>query len=118
MMAKSSDLLISGGLVVTGDGVTRADILVSDGKIKELGQDLSNRPAARVIDASGNYVLPGGLDSHAHPIFADKMDTYSICAAYGGVTTVLPFIGSETYRHEIFDNHWGCLLYTSPSPRD
>ena len=47
MMAKGSDLLISGGLVVTGDGVTRADILVSDGKIKELGQDLSNRPAAR-----------------------------------------------------------------------
>ncbi|MQF80239.1 amidohydrolase family protein [SAR202 cluster bacterium AD-493-K16_JPT_193m] len=111
MMAKSSDLLISGGLVVTGDGVTRADILVSDGKIKELGQDLSNRPAARVIDASGNYVLPGGLDSHAHPIFADKMDTYSICAAYGGVTTVLPFIGSETYRHEIFDNHWGVRDY-------
>ena len=39
------------------------------------------------------------------------MDTYSACAAYGGVTTVAAFIGSETHRHEHFGNAWGVRKY-------
>ena len=111
-MAESiADVLIQGGLSASGQGITRADILVCDGKVSEIGDNLSNRSAKRTVDASGKYVLPGGLDSHAHPIYADKMDTYSICAAYGGVTTVVPFVGSETHRHELFGNHWGVHSY-------
>ena len=111
MATSTADVLIQGGLLVSGQGITRADILVCDGKVNEVGDNLSHRSAKRTVDASGKYVLPGGLDSHAHPIYADKMDTYSICAAYGGVTTVVPFVGSETHRHELFGNHWGVKSY-------
>ena len=111
MTAQLSDLLIKGGLLVSGEGITRSDVLISDGKVEELGTDIPDSKARNVIDAKGRYILPGGIDCHAHPIFGDKMDTYSICAAYGGVTTVHAFIGSETHRHEHFENTWGIRKY-------
>ncbi|MQF69776.1 amidohydrolase family protein [SAR202 cluster bacterium AD-804-J14_MRT_500m] len=109
-MGQSTDVLIKGGLLVSGDGITRSDILVKDGRVNEVGLDLPIA-GARVVDVAGKYVLPGGIDSHAHPIFADKMDTYSICAAYGGVTTIVAFIGSETHRHQMYGNAWGDRTY-------
>ena len=111
MTSSSADVLISGGLLVTGVGITRSDILVSDGKVAEVGPDLSDRAAQRTIDASGRYVLPGGIDAHAHPVHADKMDTFSVCAALGGVTTVIAFIGSEMFKHERYGNAWGMQDY-------
>ena len=111
MTTQLSDLLIKGGLLVSGEGITRSDVLISDGKVEELGTDIPDSKARNVIDAKGRYILPGGIDCHAHPIFGDKMDTYSICAAYGGVTTVHAFIGSETHRHEHFENTWGIRKY-------
>ena len=111
MTTEHADILIKGGLLVSGEGISRTDILISNGKVAELGQDLSSRQVNQTIDATGKYILPGGIDSHAHPIFGDKMDTYSICAAYGGVTTVAAFIGSETHRHEHFGNTWGIRKY-------
>ena len=89
-MAKA-DCVIRGGLVVSGDGITRADVLVGDGKIQQVGENLK---AAREIDASGKYVLPGIIDAHSHPVYADKMDTFSLLAAYGGITTIIPFFGN------------------------
>lgn len=110
-MSERADVLIKGGLMVSGDGITRNDMLIRDGKVAELAPDLSDREVGKTIDASGSYVLPGGIDSHSHPIFGDKMDTYSMCAAYGGVTTVGAFIGSETHRHYHFNNKWGQRKY-------
>ena len=89
-MAKT-DCVIRGGLVVSGKGITRADILVGNGVIQQVGENLE---APKAIDASGKYVLPGILDVHNHPVYADKMDTFSISAAYGGVTTIIPFFGN------------------------
>jgi len=89
-MAKA-DCVIRGGLVVSGKGITRADILVGNGVIQQVGENLE---APKAIDASGKYVLPGILDVHNHPVYADKMDTFSISAAYGGVTTIIPFFGN------------------------
>jgi dihydropyrimidinase len=89
-MAKA-DCVISGGLVVSGQGITRADVLVGDGKIQQVGENLR---AAKEIDASGKYVLPGIIDAHNHPVYADKMDTFSLLAAYGGITTIIPFFGN------------------------
>lgn len=111
MSAQIADVLVMGGLLVSGDNVTRADVLISDGGVREVGPDLSGRDARRVIDAAGRYILPGGIDSHAHPVYGDKMDTFSMCAAYGGVTTIVAFIGSETHRHERFGNTWGLRKY-------
>ena len=89
-MAKA-DCVIRGGLVVSGKGITRADILVGNGVIQQVGENLE---APKAIDASGKYVFPGILDVHNHPVYADKMDTFSISAAYGGVTTIIPFFGN------------------------
>jgi len=86
-----ADCVIKGGLTVNGKGVTKGDILVGDGVVQQIGEDLQ---APKVIDASGKYVLPGIIDAHCHPVYADKMDTFSIAAAYGGVTTIIPFIGN------------------------
>ncbi len=100
-MAKA-DWVIKGGLIVSGKGIAKGDVLVGDGVVQQIGENLQ---APRVIDASGKYVLPGIIDAHCHPVYADKMDTFSIAAAYGGVTTIIPFIGNLVA--------WGCAGKTS-----
>ena len=104
MAAEKADVLVTGGLLVSGQGISRRDISIKDGRVLELAGDLSQREAGRTIDASGRYVLPGAIDAHCHPVYADKMDQYSICAAYGGVTTVIAFIGNVSA--------WGFSGYT------
>ena len=89
-MAKA-DSVIKGGLIVNGKGVSKGDILVGDGFVQQIGDNLQ---APRVIDASGKYVLPGIIDAHNHPVYADKIDNFTLAAAYGGVTTIIPFIGN------------------------
>ena len=83
--------VIKGGLLVSGQGITKGDILVGDGVVQQIGEDIT---APEVIDATGKYVFPGIVDAHCHPVYADKIDTFSISAAYGGVTTIIPFIGN------------------------
>ena len=90
----SPNYLIRNGLIVSGNGINKNDILIVDGTIQKIGEIQGNILAKRVIDASGKYVLPGIIDTHCHPVYADKMDTFSRSAAFGGVTTVIPFIGN------------------------
>ena len=92
MTQQQADYLISGGLTVTGDGIARQDILVSAETISAIGPELSATSAERVIDASGKYVLPGIVDPHNHPVNTDRMDSFSVSAAFGGITTVIPFV--------------------------
>ena len=90
-----ADYLIKGGLAVSGSGIARQDVLVRGEKIAAVGDDLSGEQAQHVIDASGTYVLPGIVDAHNHPVYSDKIDTMSVAGAYGGVTTVIPFIRND-----------------------
>lgn len=90
------DLVVRGGLVVTPDGVRRADIAVLDGRIAEVGA--ASGPAARTVDATGLFVLPGGVEPHMHVEndflgleTANDFFTQSVAAAHGGVTTVFDF---------------------------
>ena len=87
----NADCVIKGGLIVSGKGISKGDILIGDGIVQEVGDNLQ---APKVIDASGKYVLPGIIDPHNHPVYADKIDTLSLAAAHGGVTTIIPFIGN------------------------
>ena len=64
------DLIVRGGIVVgaeptSGDGLTRADIGVADGKIAVISPDLEGA-GDEEVDARGLYILPGVIDSHAH----------------------------------------------------
>lgn len=95
MSTQGADYLFSGGLVVRGAGITREDVLVRDGKIAAVGTDLRTDGVARTIDAGGTYVMPGIIDAHNHPINSDRIETFSLSAAFGGITTVIPFIQSQ-----------------------
>jgi dihydropyrimidinase len=91
-------LLIRNGDIVTENAVFPADILVEDGRIAAIGQNLPAPARAEVIDAAGCYVLPGVIDPHVHiqldtGVFrtADDWETGTATAALGGVTTVIDF---------------------------
>lgn len=91
------ETLIRNGTVVTSSGTARADVLIGEGVIKAIGSDLAEN-GARVIDASGCYVIPGGIDVHTHldtPAFnattADDFETGTRAAACGGTTSIVDF---------------------------
>ncbi|MFE0809454.1 dihydropyrimidinase [Streptomyces sp. NPDC058848] len=98
----SSRTVIRGGLVVTASDEIHADVLIEDGRIAALAA--TGTPAARaftaerVIDASGKYVVPGGVDGHTHmempfggTYAADTFETGTRAAAWGGTTTIVDF---------------------------
>jgi imidazolonepropionase-like amidohydrolase len=58
--------LIRGGTVVNHDHSRRADVLIKDGVVVAIGENLEAPPGAEVIDAGGCYVMPGGIDPHTH----------------------------------------------------
>ncbi|MEW2219608.1 dihydropyrimidinase [Streptomyces sp. NPDC006990] len=97
-----SSTLIKGGLVVTDAEETQADLLVQDGRIAALAARNSAAAAAftadRTLDATGKYVLPGGVDAHTHMDFpfggtfsSDDFETGTRAAAWGGTTTIVDF---------------------------
>jgi allantoinase len=59
-----SGLVIRGGTVLTPTGVVPADVAITDGVISAIGPNLDSAP--QEIDATGQHVLPGGIDSHVH----------------------------------------------------
>ena len=68
MPASAQDLLISNGtvLTITNGDLPDTDVLIRDGKIVEIGQNLEAPEGVRVIDAQGQFVTPGIIDSHSH----------------------------------------------------
>lgn len=60
------DLLIRGGEVVTPQGVGRWDVAVQGERIVAVAEPAAGLEAARVIDATGKIVVPGGVEPHAH----------------------------------------------------
>jgi allantoinase len=88
-----TELLIKGGTVYTPGGPVEADVQVTDGVITRVEPGVSAPAGAKVVDATGMYVLPGAIDVHVHgrdPGFPEKEDfgTLTAAAAAGGVTTV------------------------------
>ena len=57
--------LVKNGTIVTAESEYKADILIVDEKITSIGTNLEG-PFDRILDAEGKYVLPGGVDNHAH----------------------------------------------------
>lgn len=100
------DIAIVNGLVVLPDnGVFPLNVYIKGGKIHSIGNDASIQ-AAKVIDASGKYVLPGIIDPHVHlGLFAPmetELDTETKSALYGGVTTIGCYIGGVQSHFESF----------------
>jgi dihydropyrimidinase len=95
-MHEPFDLLIQGGLVVTGRAVKRADVGVRGEKIAAVGADLPAEGATQIVDAKGRYVFPGIIDVHVHPVYEDNVQDCSRVAAHGGTTTLLFFAYGRT----------------------
>ena len=91
--ATPQDLLIHDGTIVTSEGRFAADVLVRDGVVAAIGQGLTASSDVRRIDASGQLVLPGGVDPHVHlgGNWADDYRTGSMAALAGGITTISNF---------------------------
>src|ERR671910_3696703 len=91
-------VLIKGGRVLTAADDYVADIFVENERISLIGESL-DVAADLVIDASGKYVLPGGVDPHTHldmpfggTVTIDDVESGQISAAFGGTTTHVDFI--------------------------
>jgi dihydropyrimidinase len=87
------DVVVRGGQVVTASDVFEAAVAVKGDRIVALGPEALLPPAARVIDATGKYVLPGLIDCHLHvgPEY-DDWTTAPLAAARTGLTTLVPFV--------------------------
>ncbi|MFW9769735.1 MAG: amidohydrolase family protein, partial [Candidatus Thorarchaeota archaeon] len=71
-----SDLLIRTGLLIVGNGETleNASVLIQDGKITEVGQDVKATSEAEVLDYSDRVVMPGLIDPHVHVCYDGSSD--------------------------------------------
>lgn len=90
-MERSFDLLLCGGIVVTGRRMRRADVGVQGETIAAIEPHLPRQTADEVIDVDGRHVFPGVIDVHVHPVYLDSVEDCSRVAAYGGTTTLLHF---------------------------
>ena len=103
-------ILIKSGTVVTATDIYQGDVLVEGEKVSVIGTSLS-MAADQVIDATGKYVLPGGIDVHTHldmpfggTTSADDFESGTIAAAFGGTTTIVDF--AIQYRGQTLHQAW------------
>lgn len=89
--------LFRGGIVVSGTGRERADILTEDDKILEVGKDIVDTDAD-VVDVTGKYLFPGFIDGHTHmdldvsgTVTIDGFDTGTKAEVAGGTTCIVDF---------------------------
>lgn len=131
------DMVISGGTVVSASDTFQCDVGIRDGRIAALGHDLGD--AAEQIDATGKFLLPGGIDSHVHIsqpsgdgiVMADDFASGTKSALMGGNTTILPFCLQQKGQslrealsayHALADGNCYCdvsfhLIITDPTPQ-
>ena len=92
-------VLIQNGIVVTSENEVKADVYIEGETIQAIGESLQVA-ADEVVDATGKYILPGGVDQHVHFSFTYKGSKVrgfetSHAAAVGGTTTLIEFVNQE-----------------------
>src|SRR5262245_33210482 len=112
------DIVITGGLAVLPSGAEPADIGVRGQHIMAVGApgSLAAIGAGRILDASDQIVIPGGIDPHVHcnwpmpmpgvaqPMLTEPASRVSLAALHGGTTTTIDFApveGGETIQQAI-----------------
>ena len=92
-------VLIKNGTIVNADQSFKADVLCADGKIQEIGSNISAPNGAEVIDAAGQFVMPGGIDPHTHmqlpfmgTVASEDFYTGTAAGLAGGTTMIIDFV--------------------------
>ncbi len=107
--------LIRNGTVVTAAETKAADVLIEGARIKEVRGGIPAQSAEKMIDATGMYVIPGGIDAHTHldmpfggTTSADDFETGTRAAAFGGTTSIVDFAiqGRGTKMRTALDTWW------------
>ncbi|MCW6010258.1 dihydropyrimidinase [Micromonospora sp. CPCC 205371] len=96
-------LLITGGTVIGPTGAIAADVLVDGETVAAVLAPGTGPADTETLDATGKYVIPGGIDAHTHMELpfggtsaSDTFDTGTRAAAYGGTTTIIDFAVQRT----------------------
>jgi dihydropyrimidinase len=89
--------VLKGGTVVNATGSSKVDVCIEGENILSLGANLE-RPTDTLVDATGCYLFPGGIDPHTHfdlsvgvTVTADDFESGTQAAVVGGTTTVIDF---------------------------
>ncbi|MHB1787512.1 MAG: dihydroorotase, partial [Acidimicrobiales bacterium] len=93
-------LVVRGGTVLDAGGERRADVVITDGVVTEVGPSLKAPARSQVLDASGCLVMPGLVDLHAHlrqpgGEQAETIETGARAAALGGYTAIMAMPNTE-----------------------
>src|SRR6516162_75521 len=91
------DTLIRNGTVVTARETIAADVLIEGERIREVRASIPPQAARKVIDATGLYVMPGGIDAHTH-----------LDMPFGGTTSIIDFAiqARATRMRDALDAWW------------
>ena len=94
-----TSLFIRGGTVINADRAFLADVITQNGQIVAVGENLTVPVGATVVDALGQYVMPGGIDPHTHmqlpfmgTVTMDDFYTGTAAALAGGTTSIIDFV--------------------------
>jgi len=92
-------VLIKNPFIVNADRSFRSDILIENGSIISIDENIESKDDTIVIDATHLYALPGGIDPHVHmqlptPAGNSSDDFYSgsLAALTGGTTSIIDFV--------------------------
>ena len=92
-------IVIRGGTVVTAEQTYSADVYCENGKIVAIGENLEVPSSAEVIDATGQYIMPGGIDPHTHmqlpfmgTVASEDFYTGTAAGLAGGNTSIIDFV--------------------------
>jgi len=92
-------VLIKGGTVVNADRSFRADILCENGLVSAIQETIEASKNVTVVDAGGQYVMPGGIDPHTHmqlpfmgTVTSEDFETGTAAGLAGGTTMIIDFV--------------------------
>ncbi len=107
--------LIKNGRIITAVDDYLADVLIDGETISAIGRKLPEAGVDKVIDAAGQYVIPGAIDPHVHmelpfggTVSSDSFETGTRAAAFGGTTSIIDFAiqyKGKTFQQTIDDWH-------------
>lgn len=87
-------ILIKNARIINEGSIFEGDLLIEDRFIKEIGDSISAKPDFKIVDAEGNYLIPGAIDDQVHfrePGLTHKgtIESESRAAVAGGITSFI-----------------------------